>query len=76
MKQKRYCAAFIVVIVLVVIFLILNLCIGSVNIPISEIPKILWGEGADATYGDIVREIRAPRAVAAVLLGGALALSG
>lgn len=76
MKGKRYCAAFMVIILLVLVFLALNLCIGSVNVPLAEVPKILWGQGADATYGDIVREIRAPRAVAAILLGGALALSG
>ncbi len=76
MKGKRYCAAFMVIILLVLVFLALNLCIGSVNVPLAEVPKILWGQGADATYGNIVREIRAPRAVAAILLGGALALSG
>jgi len=54
----------------------MNLCIGSVNIPFSEIPKILQGIGTDETYAEIVTQVRAPRAFAAVILGGALALSG
>lgn len=76
MKQKRYYLAFLFIFVLVMIFLAMNLCIGSVNVPLSQIPEILRGQGDDATYGEIVRQIRAPRTVAAILLGGALALSG
>ena len=56
--------------------MVLNICIGSVNIPVSEIPKMLWGNGADETFTDIVMGIRFPRAMAAAILGGGLALSG
>ena len=76
MKKKRYFAAFVVLFVLLLLFLVMNLCIGSVNIPFSEIPKILQGIGTDETYTVIVTQVRAPRAFAAVILGGALALSG
>lgn len=76
MKRNRYCIAFLTLILLVLLFLAMNVCIGSVNIPFSEIPKILSGNGVDSTYTDIVMEIRFPRAVAAAILGGALALSG
>ena len=75
-RQGRYTAAFMILLALVVIFLVLNVCIGSVNIPVSEIPKILFGNGADDTYTDIVMGIRFPRALAAAILGGGLALSG
>lgn len=76
MKKKRYFAAFVVLFVLLLLFLVMNLCIGSINIPFSEIPKILQGIGTDETYAEIVTQVRAPRAFAAVILGGALALSG
>lgn len=76
MKKKRYFAAFVVLFVLLLLFLVMSLCIGSVNIPFSEIPKILQGIGTDETYTEIVTQVRAPRAFAAVILGGALALSG
>lgn len=58
------------------LFLILNICIGSINIPLAEVWSILTGYGADAVYRDIVMEIRFPRALAAAVLGGGLALSG
>lgn len=76
MKKSRYGAAFIILAALLFLFLVLNICIGSVNIPVSEIPKMLWGSGADETFTDIVMGIRFPRAMAAAILGGGLALSG
>ncbi len=93
-KGKRYGAAFVILLVLVAVFLALNICIGSVNIPLSDTLDIIksalagifhsitgaesaaGGAGASSTYADIVLDIRAPRALAAVILGGALALSG
>ncbi|RHU84115.1 iron ABC transporter permease [Clostridiaceae bacterium OM08-6BH] len=75
-RQGRYTAAFAILLVLVLVFLVLNVCIGSVNIPVSEIPKILFENGADDVYTDIVMGIRFPRALAAAILGGGLALSG
>ena len=61
---------------LVLVFLILSICIGTVNVPLSEIPRILGKNGGDDTYTDIVMGIRFPRAAAAGILGGGLALSG
>ena len=52
-RQGRYTAAFAILLVLVLVFLVLNVCIGSVNIPVTEIPKILFGNGADDVYTDI-----------------------
>ena len=51
-RQGRYTAAFAILLVLVLVFLVLNVCIGSVNIPVSEIPKILFENGADDVYTD------------------------
>ena len=70
-------AAFAVLIVLTLFFFLLNICIGSVGIPFTDIPKlIIEGEKGDATYREILMEIRMPRAFGTVILGGALALSG
>ena len=77
MKRKRCVAAFAVLIVLTLFFFLFNICIGSVGIPFTEIPKlIIEGEKGDATYREILMEIRMPRAFGTVILGGALALSG
>ena len=73
MRQR---AAFAVLAVLTVMFLAVNICAGSVNIPLGEVIGILCGYGQDSVNGDIVLEIRFPRALAAAVLGGGLALSG
>ena len=62
--------------VALIFFLVLSVCIGSVSIPVSEILKSYGDWKLGGTTGSILWEIRLPRALAAVLLGGALALSG
>ncbi|MDE6961823.1 MAG: iron ABC transporter permease, partial [Lachnospiraceae bacterium] len=47
-----------------------------VSIPFSEVLSILGGEKGDDVFADIVLQIRFPRALAAAILGGGLALSG
>ncbi len=76
MKNRRYCLAFLILAALLLMLLAVNVCIGSVGIPFAEVLRILTGHGSDATYKDIVMQIRLPRALAAAILGGALALSG
>lgn len=76
MKRNRYGIAFLILIVLVFAFLAVNICAGSVNIPFSDVLKVLGGREVDAVSADIVLRIRFPRALAAAILGGGLALSG
>lgn len=75
-NRGRYGAAFFILALLVLIFLVLSICIGTVTIPLQEIPRILGKNGSSDTYTDIVMGIRFPRAAAAGILGGGLALSG
>ena len=74
--KMRHRATFLVFIVLAAVCLAVNVCVGSVNIPFGEVVRILSGHGKDPIYRDIVLEIRFPRALAAAVLGGGLALSG
>lgn len=53
---------------------ILNICIGSVEIPLSDIWASL--QGKEVANERILWDIRMPRTLAALILGGALALSG
>ena len=76
MKSRRYGAAFAILAALLLILLAMNLCIGSVNIPLSEILHILMKNSGSDTYTDIVMNIRFPRALAAAVLGGGLGLGG
>ena len=58
------------------VLLFLNIKVGSVQISVSETLRILMGEGQDLTQASIILKIRLPRLLMAMLLGGALALSG
>lgn len=54
-----------------------NLMAGSEHIPINEVWNILFGSGSDnESWLFIVREIRLPQIVTAILCGAALATSG
>ncbi len=75
-KTARYLAAFILLVILILFFLACNICIGSVFIPFSDIIKNFSGQEIGETARNILWEIRLPRALAAMILGGALALAG
>jgi iron complex transport system permease protein len=61
----------------VVVLFTLNLLLGSVSIPASEVVSILCGnEAAKASWQFIVLESRLPQAITATLCGAALAVSG
>ena len=87
MNRKRnghlkYGLAFAALLALLLLFLGWSLCAGSVEIPLEEVAEVFaWklgcapAPGASSAAG-IVWEIRFPRALAAILLGGALGLSG
>lgn len=61
---------------LVAVFLLWNLHAGSVSISAAEIRQILLGRSQDSTKWNIIRTIRLPRLLSALILGGALSVSG
>lgn len=73
-RKIRYMAAFILLGVGVLVFLILNCCIGSVKVPMADIISAV--KGNEIENSRILWDIRLPRAFAAMILGGALALAG
>ena len=54
---------------------VMNLCFGSVSIPMKEIWAAIFG-GDDATYRAIVLDYRLPQAITALLAGIGLSVSG
>ena len=73
-KGSAYCLGLGLV---VVVLFTLNLLLGSVSIPASEVVSILCGnEAAKASWQFIVLESRLPQAITATLCGAALAVSG
>lgn len=75
-RKYRYIAAFIILIFSTLFFFILNVCIGSVTIALPDIVRTLTGRESSETFARILWDIRLPRAVAVLILGGALALAG
>ena len=76
MKRNRYVFAYLILLLILLVFLAANICVGSVNIPLEDVWGLIRGREVDAMSADIILQIRLPRALAAVILGGALALSG
>ncbi|MGN0589593.1 MAG: FecCD family ABC transporter permease [Ruminiclostridium sp.] len=74
MTKVRNITIFIMLAIMVIAVLFTNILIGSADISIKEIAEALTGE--QNTAYDILLKIRIPRALAALLLGGALSLSG
>ena len=75
-RSKRCKAGFLVLAASVVFLLYLNLNIGSVSVSPSEILRILTAHDTAGTNGSIIWSIRMPRMLSALVLGGALAVSG
>lgn len=76
-KREKRCAAALVLLGLgCVLFLFCNICSGSVSVSFQELSRLFSGQEADETYRRIVMDIRFPRALSAMILGGALSLSG
>lgn len=75
-RVGRYVAAFAILAVLLVVFFVWNVNSGSVNLSVSDIINIVFKHQGDVTDHNIIWEIRLPRIIAVVILGGALSVSG
>ncbi|MCR5486631.1 MAG: iron ABC transporter permease [Lachnospiraceae bacterium] len=75
MKKGREGAVFLLLTALLLTAFLLSLGLGSVRIPVSEVLSVLSGGGGEEARS-IILQIRMPRAVLAVLVGGALSVSG
>ncbi len=75
-KQGRYLVSFLVLIFLLGLLIVWNINTGSVQMTPMEIFTILFGGDGDAVSRNIIWQIRMPRLLSAILLGGALSVSG
>ena len=73
-RKMRYILAFLVLGISTVVLVILNICIGTVEIPFRDILQSIAGKSVDNKR--ILWDIRMPRTFVALLLGGALGLAG
>ena len=75
-KQMRWMLGFTILGIMLIILVGMNVCIGTVSISVKDIVAILLREEKNEMFYNIVWKIRFPRAIAALVLGGGLALSG
>lgn len=74
--QVRYTVSFLILAVLLLLLFIWNINAGSVHLSVKEIFDIIVKKTGEQTAYNIVWQIRLPRILAAILLGGALSVSG
>ena len=75
-RTLRYLVSFLVIMGLLVVLFFWNIGVGSVEMSFSDFWSVLTKHQPDAALYQIVWKIRLPRIIAAMLLGGALSVSG
>ena len=73
-EKLRYIIVFLLLGGCVVLLCVLNICIGSVSITVFDILASIQGKAVENAR--ILWDIRMPRMLAALILGGALGLAG
>lgn len=77
MTRPNFKISFLVLALALLLAFLLNVSLGSVNIPVSETFKVLFGGKTDTqTWSYIILDYRLPKAFTAILTGSGLALSG
>jgi iron complex transport system permease protein len=76
-SPSSYKYSFIILILTLLIFLIINISYGSVNIPFKDIISSIFNNGTGKeTWNYIVINYRIPKSITAILVGSGLAISG
>ena len=75
-RVSRYIAGYVILIILLAALVFLNINTGSVKLSLGEVVTILGGGMKDNTSYNIIWEIRLPRLITAMLLGGILSVAG
>lgn len=70
--MKRYAVSFITIIILLVGLIFWNIGSGSISISWDELWNILLKQTEEGTAYHIIWDIRLPRILAAVMLGGSI----
>lgn len=76
-SPKRFLTVLSIGIASLIIIVLADLSIGSVDIPVSSIAAILFGgKDIEPIWADIIWDIRLPKALTAILAGAGLSLGG
>jgi iron complex transport system permease protein len=75
-RQNQRTVLFAVFLAFLLASFFLNVGVGSIHIPFSELLNIVFNHSSDSTQGSIIWKIRIPRAIACVLGGAYLSVAG
>lgn len=76
-SQKTYRISFLLLLFALVVAFVLSISLGSVSIPFSDtLAAIFGGDISNTSWEYIIWNYRIPKALTAILVGSALALSG
>ena len=76
-NYSKYSVKFILFVLLLIIFIFINLSLGSVDIPLKSILYTLTGNDIDKeSWQYIILQYRIPKAITAVLVGSGLSICG
>lgn len=75
-RSVRYALAMMVLVILLIALFIWNVNSGSIHLSPGDIFNIIFKHQGDETAGSIIWEIRLPRILSVIILGGALSVSG
>lgn len=75
-KNIRYTVCFIILFTLLAAAAITGIYSGSVGLTAEEVTEVILRKSSNKAAENIIMEIRLPRVLAAVILGGALSVSG
>ncbi len=76
MTTKTQFWIFIPLVIFTILLFIMDLSMGSIQIPFPEIVKGLYGQSQDPIHHEILLNFRMPKALAAILAGAALSVAG
>lgn len=74
--KKRVLLTYGILAALLILLVLLNILLGSSSLGAGDALRILFSHDTASKYGRIVWDIRMPRILAALFLGGALSVSG
>src|SRR5699024_5583067 len=75
--KPKYNIHFALIMLGLIVAFFLNISLGSVSIPVSEIIAVLTGKGATKdSWNYIIMDYRLPQTMTAMMAGGGLAISG
>lgn len=76
MKHKRYIMIYFILIMAITVFAVISLASGTLNVSLGQVLAIIGGDKSDITAATVIWQVRLPRIIAAIFLGGALAEAG